>query len=109
MPTLARLHWLPVRYRIDYKLGVLAWKATRLHTPAYLAELLVLRTASLSRPLRNNHQLTIPRVSSRSGERAFSYAAVRLWNSLPVSVVTAPSLECFKSRLKTHFYRLAFY
>ena len=29
----------------------------------------------------------------------FSFRVVDMWNSLPESVVTAPSLDCFKSRL----------
>ena len=43
-----------------------------------------------------------------SGDRAHAVAAPRLWNSLPVQIQTAQSIELFKSQLKTHLFALAF-
>ncbi len=36
------------------------------------------------------------------GDRAFSVAAPKQWNALPVAVRSSPTLDTFKSRLKTH-------
>ena len=41
-----------------------------------------------------------PRTYTRYGDRAFSVAAPKLWNSLPISIRNATSIECFKSNLK---------
>ena len=42
------------------------------------------------------------------GDRAFAVAAPRLWNSLPLHIRAAQSLNVFKSLLKTHLFSLAF-
>ena len=42
------------------------------------------------------------------GDRAFSVAAPRLWNTLPRHVRHSPSLTSFKTALKTHLFKLAF-
>ena len=41
-----------------------------------------------------------PRTYTRYGDRAFSVAAPKLWNGLPISIRNATSIECFKSNLK---------
>ena len=35
-PVLFNRHWLPIKYRIKFKLGVLTYKATHFKTPQYL-------------------------------------------------------------------------
>ena len=42
------------------------------------------------------------------GDRAFSVAAPKLWNEIPSFIKFSPSVDVFKSRLKTHLFRLAF-
>ena len=57
-----------------------------------------------SRRLRSatRHQLMGPRTRLRTvGDRAFGVAGARMWNDLPSSVVSAPSLAVFKKNLKT--------
>ncbi len=108
-PTLIKLHWLPVHLRIDFKLAIITWKALNLQQPSYLSELLHQRTVNSQRNLRDNGLLlVVPRTATRIGERAFSSAAPRLWNSLPLSIRSASSLDTFKSRLKTHLFKQAF-
>ena len=43
-----------------------------------------------------------------SGERAFSVAAPRLWNKLPLQIRLSSSEAVFKTNLKTHLFRRAF-
>uniref|UniRef100_A0A3B5PWL6 Reverse transcriptase domain-containing protein n=3 Tax=Xiphophorus maculatus TaxID=8083 RepID=A0A3B5PWL6_XIPMA len=108
-PTLASLHWLPVFYRIDFKILLLTFKVLNGLAPPYLRDLLNFQ--SVSRTLRSNNQLllTVPRTRlKRKGDRAFSVAAPVLWNNLPFQIRSAHSLDHFKSLLKTHFYSLAF-
>lgn len=40
-PILASLHWLPIQYRIDFKLLILVYKALHNLRPSYLADLCV--------------------------------------------------------------------
>ena len=50
--------------------------------------------------------ILIPRTRLRTvGDRAFQVAVPRVWNALPASVVSAPSLTVFKSHLKTHLFQ----
>ena len=39
-PVLADLHWLPVHYRIEYKIALLPYKALTIQQPQYLSELI---------------------------------------------------------------------
>jgi hypothetical protein len=107
-PVLARLHWLPVKGRIDFKIALLTWKALYVNQPTYLSELLIRRGAVQTRALRNHDMLDVHRVTSRSGERAFCCSAPRIWNALPPTVTSASTLPLFKSRLKTHLFKQAF-
>jgi len=45
---------------------------------------------------------------STVGDRAFSVAAARAWNSLPSTALSAPSLEIFRQRLKTELFSRSF-
>ena len=42
------------------------------------------------------------------GTRSFRYAGPTLWNDLPLKVRSAKDINCFKSLMKTHFFRLAY-
>ena len=108
-PLLKELHWLPVKHRCQYKLAVLAYRHFNQSLPAYLSS--ALTTHQTSRTLRSSGEklLKIPRRSMKSvGDRSFSSAAPRVWNSLPASLRNVPTLSQFKTQLKTHFYVQAF-
>lgn len=109
-PVLASLHWLPVRYRVDFKnltfVFITAWLGISLHLwsphPVFY---------SISRSFRSSDQLLLSVSCSQSksrGHTAFYIAAARLWNSLPFKVRPFPSVASFKFRLKTHLYVIAF-
>ncbi len=106
-PILASLHWLPVKFRIDFKIAVFVYKAGL--APKYISDLLI--PYSPQRALRSSNQLLLTVLRCRcktKGGRAFSAAAPKLWNSLPVNVRLAPSLASFKSVLKSYLFSLAF-
>ncbi len=104
-PILKSLHWLRVRERIDFKVLSLAYQCAHKMGPAYLQDLV-----SCYRPprtLRSTDQflLNIPTFKLKSfGARSFRYVAAFLWNSLPLSLKSAPSLAAFKSQLKTYLF-----
>ena len=52
--------------------------------------------------------LSIPYVRSSLGKRAFSVIGPRLWSSLPPDTRNSFSLPIFRSRLKTHLFKIAF-
>ena len=108
-PILIELHWLPIDFRIQYKLAVLAFRHFEGTLPPYLSAVLCIYEPSRSLRSSSEKLLKIPRVSLRSaGERFFRYAAPAVWNSLPNNLRNIPTLSQFKSHLKTHLFRKAF-
>ncbi len=107
-PVLRSLHWLPVTFRIDFKVLLLVYKSLNGLGPKYMADMLT--EYKPNRPLRSlgSSQLEIPRVHTKQGESAFSYYAARSWNQLPEEIRCAKTLATFKSRLKTHLFSCAF-
>ena len=107
-PLLRSLHWLPIHFRISYKVRLLTFKTLHLEQPSYLHDLLV--KATPSRLLRSNQGplLTIPRVKTVTGSRAFSSCAPVLWNSLPLSLRSLHSPASFRKNLKTYLFDHAF-
>ncbi len=108
-PILASLHWLPVHFRVQFKILLFVFKALKNQAPSYLKDLLI--PLSSTRHLRSTDRalLSVPRSRLKTkGDRAFSVNAPRLWNQLPLDCRLAPSITIFKSRLKTYLFSLAF-
>ncbi len=108
-PILASLHWLPVHFRIQLKILLFVFKALNGQAPSYLTDHLT--PLSSSRSLRSSDRafLAVPRSRLKTkGDRAFSIAAPRLWNKLPLDICLAPSITTFKTKLKTYLYSQVF-
>ena len=83
-PTLKQLHWLPVSYRIKFKICVLTFNALHNNGPTYLSDMLCIKKSQYR--LLSTHVLTldVPATKRKTlGDRAFKVAAPKLWNSLP--------------------------
>ncbi|KAI5609350.1 hypothetical protein C0J50_9521, partial [Silurus asotus] len=103
-PILSSLHWLPVKFRIDYKLLLLTYKALNGLAPMYLSSLLTRYNPPRSLRSQNSGLLVVPRIAkSTKGGRAFSHLAPKLWNSLPDGVWGSDTLTQFKCSLKHIF------
>lgn len=110
-PGMRRLHWLPVRWRIQFKLCTIMHSVHVGRCPAYIAECVRTVADTASRPGLRSAQSTsyvTPRLRSRFGERAFSHAGPAAWNSLPSDLHEISDSVAFRNRLKTHFFNLAF-
>ncbi len=107
-PILCELHWLPIEHRITYKIALLVYKCLQGNGPSYLTNLL--HKYEPGRVLRSTQSeiLMVPRINLAYGGRSFSYAAPKVWNSLPVSVRKSGTVCTFKKHLKTHLFNLAF-
>ena len=77
-PTLFSLHWLPVRYRIDFKICLLTFKAIHGFAPSYLCELITVKE-SQRYSLRSSSELLLrmpSRITKKTlGDRAFQVSA----------------------------------
>jgi hypothetical protein len=47
-------------------------------------------------------------ISTVTGGRAFNLASPKVWNSLPISIRSSPSIASFKQHLKTFYFSSAF-
>ena len=110
-PILINLHWLPVRYRINFKILLLTFKALYGMAPSYIIDLIHIKTITRY-SLRSTEGVLLKHPSGRMkksfGDRSFSVAAPTLWNALPVSLRMIKCISTFKSNLKPYLFKLAF-
>ena len=114
-PILVDLHWLPVEYRIKFKIMLITYKALHDLAPLYIKELLSeyvpsrggLRSSShLNMLSENNYSNRL----ATAGGRSYSVVAPRLWNALPRSLRDPKlSLAMFKKGLKTHYFYKSYF
>ena len=107
-PILKNLHWPPVTSRIDYKILLLTYCAINNISPAYIQQLITPYVPV--RKLRSEDMCRLNVPSSRLqrfGGRSFSRAAPVMWNNLPDNIRKASNLVTFKTKLKTHLFKLS--
>ena len=81
---------------------------TRLNM-AWLSSLLSPYKPGRSLRSEGKHLLTTPRYRLEGfGKRCFEHAAPSLWNTLPIPIKCAQSIDTFKSSLKTHLFNVAY-
>ena len=106
-PHLESLHWLPVEFRIVFKILLLAYKYMNNLAPNYLSELVTPYTQErYPTKAKFEHRFNnSPIFKLKSyGERSFTFAAPTEWNKLPLEIKTTSSVESFKSKLKTYLF-----
>lgn len=107
-PALKKLHWLPIRERIDYKVALITHKVISTQQPKYLTDIV-----SIHRPTRNLRSSSQQRLSghitkTKTAERSFTYASENVWNKLPLALRAEGNTRAFKSKLKTHLFQSAY-
>ena len=107
-PVLQKLHWLPVKERIIFKILLLVHHILNGTAPEYNTSLLhqyqPIRTLRSS----NSGLLQVPATMKSWGDRAFAHAAPTLWNSLPLDLKKATTTTSFKTNIKTYLFNTAF-
>ena len=85
--------FLSIEQRSTLRLINITITALHKHVPHFLANSLSAVQYQSSQFLRSQSHgnLAVPRVKTKTGERAFSYAAPRLFNSMPVQLLEKPS------------------
>ena len=103
------LHWLPVTFRVQFKLLLFVYKSLHNQSPSYITDLLSVKSAA-NYALRSSAKslLFVSKANcSTPGDQAFPLAAPILWNSLPLTIRTSSSLAIFKKQLKTLLFKEA--
>ena len=98
-----KLHWLPIRARIKYKILLLVYKCIQGMAPTYLQELINTNTYSRVglRSSNDDYRLQIPRVNRETfANRSFKVVGPRWWNGLPIDLRRSSSVTNFKKTTK---------
>ena len=108
---LKTLHWLPIKYRVEYKILCTVYKCLSGDTPDYLKVLLKEYT-TFRQGLRSEQsykRLVVPRTVRKTfASRSFSVFGPTLWNQIPNHLKELGSLDSFKKDLKTFLFNKAF-
>ena len=93
---------------MNFKVAKRCYQAVNCSQPTYLASLQ--KKYVQTRILRSGSSelLFVPAHRIDIAARRFSVGAPRLWNTLPLDIRTAPSVDSFKSRLKTYLFSQTF-
>jgi hypothetical protein len=108
-PVKMQLHWLPVEFRLQFKVLLHTFKAVQGTAPTYICDLIKIHQPRRTLRSANQLLLTVPKSRTATyGDRSFRKASPTLWNSLPLSLRQLESEQQFKRQLKAHFFRLAY-
>ncbi|XDV17969.1 hypothetical protein PO909_023757 [Leuciscus waleckii] len=108
-PVLYSLHWLPVEFRIQFKILLFVFCSIHGLAPLYLCNMLTPYQPSRALRSSKQHLLVVPLSRCKKwGDRAFAVAGPKLWNALPLELRSIMDLPLFKTRLKHHLFSSAF-
>ena len=105
--VLQRLHWLPVHFRIIYKIATLMYSLLHRRCPQYLLELINFNDGDSGRRcLRSptSRAAIVQRTRTQLGHRAFSVCGPTIWSSLPKTLRVTDNYQQFRRLLKTHLF-----
>ena len=100
-------HILPMKYRIMFKLCLIAFKILNNLSPVYLQNVICFKIPVIgTRLLRSSldfYQVELPRQRDTN-----EYIMAEYWNALPINIRLLHDIDIFKRDLKTYFFTLAF-
>ena len=105
-PALITLHWLPVKYRIEFKTLLIVFKGLHGRAPTYIQKMIT-PSKSKSYSIRSNKERVrkVPKfMHDTFGKRAFAVYGPLAWNCLPKEIGLCDEIEAFKRNLKTHLF-----
>jgi hypothetical protein len=110
-PYLYKLHILPVTYRVKFKVSVIAFKVMRGVAPAYLTNKVQKFEPTCNKYLRpgsGRDKWMFENNIAVQKSSTFISKMITVWNELPLTLRQFENFSTFKSKLKTHYFTLAF-
>ena len=111
MPYLKKLHFLPIKHRIKFKVALLVFKCLNNMAPTYLCDMIELRDIRRRSVRLDNdfYVVKVPKPPNFSRTyAAFSFNGPKIWNELPYRIRSMSDIVDFKRELKTYYFGLAF-
>ena len=110
--ALKSLHWLPIKYRIDFKVACIVHKCLHGIAPSYLSDMVephIFHYATRHANQDGAITLKIPSFRKKCfASRSFHESGPRVWNALPSNFRLIDNFNTFKRILKSHYFDLAF-
>jgi len=109
--ALQTLHWLPIYYRIQFKIALLMYNALAGRCLEYINDIVAPVASNPGRKqLRSaaRSDVIVSRCRTKFHSHAFLVAGPKVWNRLPQSVRSADTVRQFRRLLKTHYFQLHF-
>jgi hypothetical protein len=95
--ALKKLMWLPVKEHLLYRDTIMTYKCLNEMAPPYLCSKFRNRASIHGRLTRNRDLLQIPLYRTASGQRTFTYRAVKIWNELDARLKESKTIKNFKN------------
>ena len=107
---LKKLHFLPLKYRINFKIAMLTFKCLQGSSPQYPQDLVARKIPLHKYNLRDNEDVflfeNVCKCRTVKTECMFSYSSSQVWNVLSLSIREIDNLQTFKCKLKCHCFEL---
>ena len=107
---LAQHHWFKIQERINFKLATIMYKCINNIALAYLLEMVISQLPH-TRRLRSTHRGLLYTTKSRTEfvhSGSFKSMGPCIWNTLPANIKNSNNIDIFKTRLKTHLFRISY-
>ena len=110
-PYLFKLHILPIRQRIQFKISLIAFKIKHKISPYYLTEIFedYVPTTNINLRIGIGRDQTMFKCWDRAyNHKLFYCKLITNWNSLPHDIRKIENLNTFKTKLKTYYFTKAY-
>ena len=92
---------------IVFKVLLITYKALNDLAPSYICDLVKVYVPKKDLRSQHEYRLDPPKTKLKTyGDSGFEAASAKEWTILPLDIKLAPSLDSFKTNLKTHLFRL---
>ena len=96
----AELNWMIFPERVKFQKAIMMFKSMNNLAPPYIGQLFQHTNEIHNRSLRSTAEdlLYVPKPKCETFRNSLAYSGAKIWNSLPVNVKSAKSIEQFKDR-----------
>ena len=110
-PYLKKLHILPIKFRIMFKIALICFKCINNIAPTYLSSLIQMKSYTNYHLRVDDDYFLLEKHSQPkhvSTRNAFLHSAPLVWNEIPYDIRSIANVEKFKKLLKTYYFNCAF-
>ena len=96
----AELNWMIFPERVKFQKSIMMYKSMNNLAPPYVGQLFQHTNEIHSRSLRSTTEdlLYVPKPNCESFRNSLAYSGAKIWNSIPLNVKSAKTIEQFKNR-----------